>query len=391
MIRFFMMFLMALLLMSFPFAAQAASFSQRAAGMAEIKDIRVSTTADRARLVVDATKEVDYDTVVLSNPGRVVVNMTGAWLSPAVKKSLSLDSRFAGRVRIAQFNPNTVRIVVETTMGRNNYEVFSLKGGEAPYRIVMDFGNLGKGSAGAAIKFPGHGSDGQSAKPADKKKSTGQVSSSTNETTKPVPAVVKREPFFAPGLAGKKITLDAGHGGNDAGAIGPTGVTEKSITLRVVQEVQRLLTAAGSEVLLTRSTDTEVSAKHALATDIEELQARCDVANDANADIFLSIHMDSFASGDAKGTTGYFYGDGTSAGHRLADQVQRGVVAALGTQDRGTKSCNFYVVRHTVMPAALVEVAFVSNPAEEKLMDSPAGVKKAAEGIVAGLRNFFGS
>ena len=127
MIRFFMMFLMVLMALGIPFTAQAAAFGQRAANMAEIKAIRVSSTADKVRLVVDATKEVDYETVVLSKPGRVVVNLTGAWLSPAVKKNMDLGSRFAGKVRVAQFNPNTVRIVVETSVGRNNYEVFSYK------------------------------------------------------------------------------------------------------------------------------------------------------------------------------------------------------------------------------------------------------------------------
>lgn len=399
MIRFFMMFLMVLMALGIPFTAQAAAFGQRAANMAEIKAIRVSSTADKVRLVVDATKEVDYETVVLSKPGRVVVNLTGAWLSPAVKKNMDLGSRFAGKVRVAQFNPNTVRIVVETSVGRNNYEVFSLKGGESPYRVVMDFGNLSKGSSGAAIKFPtGHGNDAPADKPTkpagktDTKPGTsGQASSGSSGAGIVIPPVIKREPFFSPGLSGKKIALDAGHGGNDAGAVGPTGVMEKSITLRVTKAVQQLLTAAGAQVLMTRTTDTEVSAKHALASDVEELQARCDVANDEDADIFLSIHMDSFAGGDAKGTTGYYYGEGTSSGQRLANRVHLAVAAALGIQDRGTKSCNFYVVKHTVMPAALIEVAFVSNPEEEKLMNSEAGVKKAAQGIVDGLQKFFGS
>ena len=391
MIRFFVMFLTVLMTVCLPFTGQAAaSFGQRTANMAEIKGIRVSSTADKIRLVVDASKEVDYETVVLSNPTRVVVNLHGAWLSPAVKKNMDLGSRFASRLRAAQFDPNTVRIVVETTVGKNNYEVFSLKGGEAPYRVVLDFGNLSKGAAGASIKFPtGHGNEAPNDTKAGKKPEVKKDTSKSSGTVTP-PPVVKREPFFAPGLVGKKIAIDAGHGGNDAGAIGPTGVTEKSITLRVAQEVQRQLTAAGATVLMTRTRDTEVSAKHALASDIEELQARCDVANDEDADIFLSLHMDSFASGDAKGTTGYYYGAGTSAGQRLADTVHKSVLNALGTQDRGTKSCNFYVVKHTTMPAALIEMAFVSNPAEEKLMDSDAGVQKAAKAIVSGLRDFFG-
>ena len=114
------------------------------------------------------------------------------------------------------------------------------------------------------------------------------------------------------------------------------------------------------------------------------------MANQSQSDIFVSIHMDSFTSGDAVGTTGYYYSKGTSAGQRLAAAVRAGVIAQIGTTDRGTKSCNFYVVKYTNMPATLVEVAFISNAAEEKLMNSDAGIQKAARGIVDGIGNFFG-
>ena len=74
----------------------------------------------------------------------------------------------------------------------------------------------------------------------------------------------------------------------------------------------------------------------------------------------------------------------------MAQYVSEGVVAKLGTGNRGTKSCNFYVVKHTDMPATLVEMAFISNEKEEKLMNSEEGISKAAEGILNGLRKFFG-
>ena len=82
----------------------------------------------------------------------------------------------------------------------------------------------------------------------------------------------------------------------------------------------------------------------------------CDVANNNNADIFISIHMDSFASSTPSGTTGYYYGKGTKAAMRLAQNVSDEVVATLSTGHRGVKSCNFYVVKHTAMPAILLEV-----------------------------------
>lgn len=165
---------------------------------------------------------------------------------------------------------------------------------------------------------------------------------------------------------------------------------EKSVTLRVANELKRLLAAEGATVYMTRETDTEVSPKGADASDIEELQARCDVGNRNGSDIFISIHMDSFSNGAARGTTGYYYSLGSQKSRDLADKVRSGVIDQLGTQSRGTQSCNFYVCKHTDMPATLVELAFISNPSEEKLMDSEDGIHKAAQGIADGIADYFG-
>ena len=147
--------------------------------------------------------------------------------------------------------------------------------------------------------------------------------------------------------------------------------------------------AEGAEVILTRTEDTEVSPKKAKATDVEELQARCDIANQNAADIFLSIHLDAFFGPEAHGTTGYYYEMGSADSTRLADCVKRGVLRRLGTLDRGTKPCAFYVCRHTDMPAMLLETAFVSNPREEQMMNSEEGVENAAQGIAAGIAEYF--
>ncbi len=193
------------------------------------------------------------------------------------------------------------------------------------------------------------------------------------------------------GLKGKIIVLDPGHGGNDAGAIGPTGVMEKTVTLRVALELEKLLREKEAVVIMTRTTDKTVSPKGSKASDIEELQARCDVANREKADIFISIHADSFTNPAARGTTGYYYAKSdTDDGRRLADAIRRGLCEQIKTPSRGTKPCNFYVVRHTDMPATLLELAFISNPEEEKILDSEDGVKKAAQGILDGIEDYFG-
>lgn len=349
--------------------AEAAGFAQRAGSMSEITGIRVSTDADKTRIVVDGTKETEYKVSVISNPQRIIIDIQNAWVSPNVKKATNIDSRFAKAVRIAQHDSSTVRVVVESSMGKNNYKVFALKGGTTAYRVVMDLGKVGGDTSGS-----------NNTNKAEKVETPPSVTTPSGTTT---------EPAFTPGLKGKIIALDAGHGGSDTGAIGPTGVTEKGVTLRVAKALQKLLQAEGATVLMTRTTDTEVSPKKANASDVEELQARCDVGNDGNADIFISMHMDSFTNSTPSGTTGYYYTKGSKASQRLAQYVSEGVVTALGTGNRGTKSCNFYVVKHTDMPATLVEMAFISNDKEEKLMNSEAGINRAAEGILNGLRRFF--
>ena len=154
-------------------------------------------------------------------------------------------------------------------------------------------------------------------------------------------------------------------------------------------EAKKILEAAGAKVIMTRTSDVEGSPKKEKASDIEELQARCDIANKAKADVFVCIHMDSFSSREARGTTGYYYSKGTASSRRLASLVQASVVRQLNTQSRGAKSCNFYVVRKTRMPATLVEIAFLSNASEEKLLTSAAGVQKAAQGVADGIAEFF--
>lgn len=368
----------------------------QAAPLAQIKNVRVHADKEKVRIVVDADGEVDYKSMTLASPGRVVVDLSGARLSPSVAKSREIESRFATKVRLGQFNPTTVRIVVETEMYKSssNYDVFSLEGGSVPYRVVMDFGNL-SGSAGSTSSAGGTSSGGSNidfergVNPSGEMETAEGADDASSAGAASVPARPRNQSSAAPGIDGKRIVLDPGHGGSDTGAIGPTGVTEKSIALRIAKRLKVLLEAEGAEVILTRTEDTEVSPKKAQATDVEELQARCDIANQNSADIFLSIHLDAFSGPEAHGTTGYYYEMGSADSRRLADCIKRGVLRRLGTFDRGTKPCAFYVCRHTDMPATLLETAFVSNPREEQMMNSEEGVENAAQGIAAGIAEYF--
>ncbi len=404
--------------------ALASDFGDRVKDMAEVTGVRVSKQDSKVRIVVEADKEVDFKKMVLSNPERVVVDLPNAWLSPKVPRDTDLRSQFAGKLHVAQFDKNTVRIVVETKVGKNNYSVFKLKGGASACRIVLDFGDISGSSDNRKINLP-DGSPSEkkpSAPPSETDEVEQEMASSGKaeqqekqpetsqpesgkDTSKQKHVRVEETPSGGvfegsakdsgdeldqiTGLKGKKIAIDAGHGGSDSGAIGPTGVMEKTITLRVAMELKNLLVAEGATVYMTRTKDTEVSPKKSRATDNEELQARCDIANAREADIFISIHMDSFTNDAAKGTTGYYYAKGSAKSRSLADKVRQGVIDQLGTPSRGTQSCNFYVVKHTDMPATLVELAFISNRSEEKLLYSDAGIQKAAQGILDGIEDYF--
>ena len=375
-----------------------ASSAAEAAGLAQVKGVRVHADGGKVRIVVDADGEVDYRTMTLANPGRIVVDLSGARLAASVPKSQDIGSPFAKKVRIAQNDATTVRVVVESEMytNRNNYDVFSLEGGPVPYRVVLDFGNLsgGTGTRGSNIDFGKGGAKkppkntGGTAERQGNPKPGNETAKPETDTDKPTKRPVPHS--TTPGIAGKLIVIDPGHGGSDTGAIGPTGVTEKSIALRIAKRLTALIEAQGGKVILTRTADTEVSPKGAAASDVEELQARCDIANRNAADIFISIHLDAFSSPDARGTTGYYYVGGSADSKRLADCVKRHVIQHIGTFDRGTKGENFYVCRHTDMPAMLLETAFISNPQEEQMMNSAHGVEQAANGIAEGLAEYFG-
>ena len=382
--RIFLLFTMILVgLIGFGSAVTAeAAFSDRAKDMTKVSGIRIGKTDGNVRIVIDAERSVSYKQSVLSNPTRVVVDVQNAWVAPEAKKDIAVDSPLVSRVRVAQFDATTVRVVVETSVNKDGWKIFSLDG-EKP-RIVMDFGAAPAG--------------GKQAKPTQEEKQPVPLPQTDEEEAADEDEVqqprdsdqLDRDLSAITGMKGRRIAIDPGHGGSDSGAIGPTGIMEKSITMRVSRELKRLLEAEGATVILTRTGDTEVSEKGASATSVEELQARCDIANRNAADIFISIHLDAFSSPDARGTTGYYYVGGSADSKRLADCVKRHVIQHIGTFDRGTKGENFYVCRHTDMPAMLLETAFISNPQEEQMMNSANGVEQAANGIAEGLAEYFG-
>lgn len=184
----------------------------------------------------------------------------------------------------------------------------------------------------------------------------------------------------------KIITIDPGHGGSDSGAVGPNGYTEKEGAFAISQKVASILNQSGAKVIMTRDSDVDVYGPNASARN--ELQARVDVGNNANSDIFVSIHCNAFVNPAANGTQTFYYGS-SYQGQRLAQSIQEKMIEANGLRDRGISTCNFYVVKHSYMPAVLIETAFITNYDEEALLSDDEWQTTMAKAIAEGINEYF--
>jgi len=180
----------------------------------------------------------------------------------------------------------------------------------------------------------------------------------------------------ATSLVGKTIVVDAGHGGHDVGAKGVEHV-EKDLCLQLCLQLQRELEAKGARVVMTRPSDTFVS-----------LESRCAIANSCNADLFVSIHLNSTPTrNSATGTETYWH---TPKSQRLARALHRRVVGSVGSLDRGIRNRRFYVVRNTQMPSVLLEVGFINNRSDEALIMQGVFQQRLAESLTLGVLDYFG-
>lgn len=172
------------------------------------------------------------------------------------------------------------------------------------------------------------------------------------------------------------IAIDPGHGGKDPGAI-VDNYMEKDINLNIALKLKDILVKENISIIMTRDKDETV-----------DLQQRCEIANTSKADYFISIHCNSFPDPSANGTETYAYPK-SLVGRNLAQYVQNEIVEILKTTNRGVKYESFYVLKHTTMPAILVETAFMSNPQNlDLLLQKP---DDFAKGIANGIIKFIKS
>lgn len=179
------------------------------------------------------------------------------------------------------------------------------------------------------------------------------------------------------GLGEADIILDAGHGGKDQGA-SYGEVLEKELTLEIAKKTKEILEEAGYRVSMTRKDDTFV-----------DLYDRADYANRKNSKVFVSIHCNSSEEDGAEGIETFYAASKEEESQALAQALQTGMVEQTEARDRGIKTADYVVIKETDMPAALVEVGFLSDSGERQLLQQEEYQKKLAEGIAAGILEYL--
>ncbi|WP_422444731.1 N-acetylmuramoyl-L-alanine amidase [Thermoanaerobacterium sp. DL9XJH110] len=375
-----------------------------------------------AKIFTVKPAEVNY--FFLADPDRLVLDVKGAVLSAKTPELPEND--FVKDIRLGQFsvNPDTVRVVFDLKSDVN-YQVFQEKNvisvvfsgpqtvedldvKSENYRTAVEI--TASGEIGYEIKedvakkqlrivIPGVAVD-QSLLKNDKidvydgvidyielsrvkdlKNYNLQVVINLNRftgyqlLTAPPSSRIELIIYKSP-LQNKIIVVDPGHGGSDPGA-GAGGVQEKDLNLDIALRLKKLLEDGGAKVLMTRDKDIFVN-----------LYTRAGIANEVGADLFVSIHNNASEKPDTSGTETLYYP--APEKKALAMAIQKAVVQSLGLPDRGiVERPGLVVTRETRMPSALVEVAFMTNKNDLKLLMTEEFRQKAAEGIAGGIINYI--
>jgi N-acetylmuramoyl-L-alanine amidase len=349
-------------------------------GPLSIPKIKVSTfvSADLVRVVFEASEAVPFR--VQQESGRVTVSVP----RDLVDVSLPPTRLAGGIVESVQFLGGAENVFAVTSGHR--FQKLKATEQETPPRLVLEMS--------AAPSVPGERAG---------------VAHPPAPAPRPQPA---EEP------AVRTVVIDPGHGGENTGAAGEGGTLEKDVALAIARKLRaELVTARGLQVFLTRDRDVEVG-----------LDERTAIANNYKADLFVSVHANASRARGARGSEVYFLSyqasddesrwvaqaegaaepiahapagsdlalilwDMAQAEHleessALASRIQEELAVVTGSEGRGVKQAPFRVLVGATMPAVLVEVAFISNPAEEKLLASDAYQSKVAASLARGIERF---
>lgn len=377
--------------------------AEKLAALPKVMGLRHWSSSMGSTVVIDMEDQVPYEVHRLMSPERIYFDLHDTALAAELAgKTVDVDDPSLTRLRVAQPVAGVTRVVLDTKDGSN----FSVSMESSPYRLVIELRGSDKALAASPFAPKETKLSTAAASPAfAPAKSTPQATLAVNASTSPLLA-----------RTGKfRIVLDAGHGGWDLGTVGREGLLEKDLVLDVTQRLGKLLQARlGSEVMLTRTDDTYLP-----------LEQRADIANQSQADLFVSVHANYSTSAAARGVETYYtnlfsapgsrevekQADGTLAkltpvsmtsgglhekiaeSRRLAASVQRSLYSTLaanspGIRDRGIKDAAFVVLTGTTMPAILTEISFVSSPTDEHNLQSATYRQQIAEALYKGIAGY---
>ena len=376
----------------------------------KLRSVQISSELNSTRLVLNLSGKVRFSTTTLSNPDRLVIDLRDT-RNAANLKSLALDETAVHRVRSGIRDGDDLRLVFElsgpvttkTNLDRSNQLVVDLheRGG---HKAVAHVKNAGKDKASAT----------------GKKLSTAIAEVATPESVAAAPRPTKSA---SDGQRNIVVTIDAGHGGHDTGAIGAGHSIEKNVTLAIARELAAILERErGYRPVLTRGTDVFIP-----------LKTRAIIARKAQADLFVSIHADAFTEPSARGGSVFALSDrgatSTMAAFLAAEankSDQIGGVSTAGKDDdlvkvladlsltssmdasmsvggkilnamgnigrlhsRRVEQAGFMVLKSPDTPSILVETGFISNPQEARELTSRDYQQRMARAIFDGIHRYF--
>ena len=376
-------------------------------GLAQVTDVRHWSSPGLTRVIVDLEAEVKVRGDRLNNPDRVYFDLPNTRLSAELKsRTVPVGDGLVKQIRMAHTQIGVTRVVVDL----NSSAEYTLSMLTNPPRVALELRAPDAVAAKAAEP------------PAEPAKEVAKVAAAKRTGPKiPPPKAAQptsrgeRNLIRALGLKISRVVIDAGHGGHDTGTIGPTGLMEKDLALDVANRLGALVSERlGSEVVLTRTDDTFIA-----------LEDRTGLANEKQADLFISVHANSSSQRGVRGIETYYLNltadrealdvaarenaasqksihelgdlvskialtEKISESREFAGQVQRSLYAAISRdsaplRNRGVRKAPFVVLIGARMPSALAEISFLSNPRDEKLLKTPAYRQKIAEALYNGL------
>lgn len=406
---------------------------------------RVWPAADYTRLTIEATSEINQKITILKNPDRLVLDLEGIDLNANIKAlstAISPSDPYIQQVRVANFKPGTVRVVIDLKV-EVNPKIFTLQpAGQYKHRLVLDvyplkdplsniLNNADMGNP-ESIEIPlAKINQVETAKPVESTApliQTTETVKTIEQTLSAAPAEdtpIRNKPANKNGARLITIAIDAGHGGEDPGAKGANGSREKDITLAIAKKLKQQVDAEPNmRAILTRDSDFFIP-----------LHGRVVKARNMQADLFISIHADAFVRPEARGSSVFALSEkgATSASARylakkenesdliggvsldtkdmnlartlldlsqtatINDSLKLGKfvlskVGEVNTLHKGSvEQAGFAVLKSPDIPSILVETAFISNPDEERRLNDDAYQEKLTAAILAGVKKYFAS